>query len=65
MLFRSDHGFNLRKLESRPILGKPWEYSFLVETDILNQEEAFEEVVKQLSEKCSLFRVLGKFNSSN
>ncbi len=61
----SDHGFNLRKLESRPILGKPWEYSFLVETDILDQEEAFEEVVKQLSEKCSLFRVLGKFNSSN
>jgi prephenate dehydratase len=61
----SDYGLNLKKLESRPILGKPWEYSFFVEVDILNQEEAFDEVVKVLKEKCSMFRVLGKFNSTN
>ncbi len=61
----SDYGFNLRKLESRPIQGKPWEYSFFVETDILDQEEAFENVVQILKEQCSSFRVLGKFNSSN
>ncbi|MGD1822975.1 MAG: 3-deoxy-7-phosphoheptulonate synthase [Pleomorphochaeta sp.] len=61
----SDYGFNMRKLESRPIPGKPWEYSFFVETDILDQEEAFEEVIKKLKEQCFSFRILGKFNSSN
>ncbi len=61
----SDYGFNLRKLESRPISGKPWEYSFFVETDILEQEDSFENVISILREQCSYFRVLGKFNSSN
>ncbi len=61
----SDYGFNMRKLESRPIAGKPWEYSFFVEVDVLDKEEAFNDVIKILKEQCSSFRILGEFNSSN
>ncbi len=30
----ADYGLNMKKLESRPIHGKPWEYMFFVETEI-------------------------------
>ncbi len=57
------HGLNMKKLESRPILGKPWEYMFFVETEISRTEDFFQ-AVHELKEVCDSFRVLGTFNSS-
>ena len=60
----SEYGLNMKKLESRPIEGKPWEYSFFVETE-LKDEENFNKACEKMKNTCSLFRVLGKFNSTN
>lgn len=60
----SEYGLNMKKLESRPIEGKPWEYSFFVETE-LNDQEKFDKACKKMSETCTSFRVLGKFTSTN
>ena len=58
----SAHGLNMNKLESRPILGKPWEYMFFVETEISDVDE-FRVAVKELNEHCDSVRVLGTFSS--
>lgn len=58
----TDNGLNMKKLESRPILGKPWEYMFFVETEI-SDEESFASAVHALKECCETFRVLGTFHS--
>jgi 3-deoxy-7-phosphoheptulonate synthase len=60
----SEYGLNMKKLESRPIEGKPWEYSFFVETE-LNDKNRFEEACVMMSKTCSNFRILGEFNSTN
>ena len=60
----SDHGLNMKKLESRPIPGKPWEYSFFVEVE-MNDEEEFKNTIKLLKEKTTSFRVLGTFRSAH
>ncbi|MGM0432435.1 MAG: 3-deoxy-7-phosphoheptulonate synthase [Spirochaetota bacterium] len=58
----ADHGMNMKKLESRPILGKPWEYMFFVETEISSDED-FNAAAEQLRETCRTFRVLGTYSS--
>lgn len=60
----SDHGLNMKKLESRPIPGKPWEYSFFVEVEMKDEEE-FKNTIKLLKEKTTSFRVLGTFKSAH
>lgn len=57
----STYGINLVKLESRPILGKPWEYMFYadLEADILHKDLA--PMKESLEEKTETFRVLGRY----
>ncbi|MCH3917677.1 MAG: 3-deoxy-7-phosphoheptulonate synthase [Spirochaetia bacterium] len=59
----SQRGLNLKKLESRPIPGKPWEYSFFVETELKDQQ-IFEQACKEMQQQCTSFRVLGTFKSA-
>ena len=54
----------MKKLESRPIPGKPWEYSFFVEVEMKDEEE-FKNTIKLLKEKTTSFRVLGTFKSAH
>jgi len=56
----SNFGMNMKKLESRPIPGKPWEYSFFVEAELI-KSPSFEEALKEIQEQCDSFRVLGTF----
>ena len=58
----ADYGLNMKKLESRPILGKPWEYLFFIETEIPSIS-SFEEASEALKRSCEIFRVLGTFYS--
>ncbi|MDC7247966.1 MAG: prephenate dehydratase domain-containing protein, partial [Sphaerochaetaceae bacterium] len=56
----SDYGMNMKKLESRPIPGKPWEYSFFVEAELI-KSPTFEKAIGEIEEHCDSFRVLGTF----
>ncbi len=57
----SQHGINLVKLESRPILGKPWEYMFYadLEADILS--DALSPMMADLKKKTEILRILGRY----
>jgi 3-deoxy-7-phosphoheptulonate synthase len=57
----SKYGLNMKKLESRPILGKPWEYSFFVEAEMI-EEELFEKATEELIASSASFRILGTFH---
>ncbi len=54
----AENGLNMKKLESRPILGKPWEYMFFVETEVPNQQSC-SKALEELREASDNFRVLG------
>jgi phospho-2-dehydro-3-deoxyheptonate aldolase len=60
----SDNGLNMKKLESRPIPGKPWEYSFFLELQI-DGEELLNKVTPLLKEATVSYRVLGLFNAAH
>ncbi|OQY51074.1 MAG: 3-deoxy-7-phosphoheptulonate synthase [Desulfobacteraceae bacterium 4572_89] len=57
----SQYSINLVKLESRPMLGKPWEYMFYadLEADILS--EALSPMVEELKKKSEILRILGRY----
>lgn len=52
---------NLQKIESRPLLGKPWEYLFYV--DILGSvgEENVDQALHHLEEVSTFIRILGSY----
>lgn len=53
---------NMQKLESRPIPGRPWEYTFFVDARIGNKE-VFEETMKRIKENTVFFRILGVYEN--
>ena len=56
------HGLNMQKLESRPILGKPWEYTFYVDV-LIPDYSKFEETCAEIKSACENFRVLGVYEN--
>ncbi len=53
---------NMQKLESRPIQGKPWEYTFYV--DVLIPDYAlFDEICNEISKATVSFRILGVYEN--
>ncbi len=50
---------NLKKLESRPIPGKPWEYMFYVDLELPDTEGPFHEALERLPDVVNDLRVLG------
>ena len=60
----SDLKINLTKLESRPILGRPWEYKFYIDYELQNidtQTELVDEIKKVSKE----FIILGHYPKAN
>ena len=55
----ADGNINMKKLESRPIPGKPWEQMFYVDVDVPAEIEIFFQAVEQLKKEAKDFRVLG------
>ncbi|MFQ3619520.1 MAG: 3-deoxy-7-phosphoheptulonate synthase [Spirochaetales bacterium] len=45
----ADKNLNMKKLESRPILGKPWQYMFYVDLELPNTLEIFYEALEEIS----------------
>jgi 3-deoxy-7-phosphoheptulonate synthase len=60
----SERGINISKLESRPILGKPWEYLFYADVNIPGAEQAFDHAVEELKTKTRDFHFLGRYRAS-
>ncbi len=58
------HGINLSKLESRPILGNPWEEMFYIDLEGNQAEPRVAEAINELNEKCRTVKVLGSYPSS-
>ncbi len=52
---------NMTKLESRPILGKPWEYRFYLDLDLPADPAAFEDALIELRKHTEELRVLGRY----
>ncbi|TFG59356.1 MAG: 3-deoxy-7-phosphoheptulonate synthase, partial [Spirochaetales bacterium] len=59
----ADKSINMKKLESRPILGKPWEYMFYVDVEYPADSRSFTEAVEAMQSLSEDFRVLGVYRS--
>ncbi|MDR0663292.1 MAG: 3-deoxy-7-phosphoheptulonate synthase [Spirochaetaceae bacterium] len=60
----SEEGINLSKLESRPILGQPWNYLFYVDVSIPQSVNVFENAVAALKARTENFYFLGRYRAS-
>ncbi len=59
----SRRALNLKKLESRPIWGKPWRYMFYLDIDVQGKEASLEEALGELQEIAQDVRVLGIYRA--
>ena len=64
MATMADARLNLKKLESRPIAGKPWQYRFYVDVELPQERKAFEDAIKTLEAHVADLRVLGVYRAS-
>jgi 3-deoxy-7-phosphoheptulonate synthase len=60
----ADHGVNLSKLESRPILGNPLEHMFYVDLEVDPTSPLFAEVMAKLKTKTLLLLDLGHYRKA-
>jgi 3-deoxy-7-phosphoheptulonate synthase len=60
----SEEGINISKLESRPLLGQPWNYLFYVDVSIPQGGGAFEAALAKLKARTLTFRFLGCYRAS-
>lgn len=54
---------NMLKIESRPILNKPWEYLFYVDFEGSLEDEKVKEAVKGIKEDSTYFQMLGIYQA--
>jgi len=59
-IFR-DNKMNMTKIESRPILGRPWEYRFYIDYQLNSNKKEGEEFLKILQKACVDLKVLGSY----
>ena len=58
------HGINLLKLESRPIVGKSWEYRFFIDLEGSLADERMDGVIHEMAQLAAEFRILGNYRKS-
>ncbi len=52
---------DLTKIESRPLVGKPWEYLFYIDCAASNEEPVVQRALSHLSEYAASLRLLGSY----
>ncbi len=57
----SEYGLNMKKLESRPIHGKPWSYMFYVDLELPEDRSVFDKAVEKIQGITEDFRVMGMY----
>ena len=61
----ADEELNMKKLESRPIAGKPWEYMFYVDLQLPSDPAGFEPALERFRGATENFRLLGIFRGAD
>lgn len=64
LVFRS-YGINLSKLESRPIIGNPWEEMFYIDFEGNIVEPRVKDALKELTKTSRFLKILGSYPSQN
>ena len=59
----AEKDLNMKKLESRPIPGKPWQYMFYVDMEVPKDVSVYGEAVDAMKEVSEDFRVLGVYRA--
>ncbi|MGL1893770.1 MAG: 3-deoxy-7-phosphoheptulonate synthase [Spirochaetaceae bacterium] len=54
---------NMTKIESRPVHGKPWSYSFYVDVTVEGNKENFPKIEDELANQADDFRLLGLYQA--
>ena len=60
----ADNNLNMKKLESRPIPGSPWEYMFYVDLDVPAERASFDGAMEQVQAAAASYRLLGLYHSN-
>lgn len=60
----SEHQLNMKKLESRPILGQPWQYMFYIDVELPADRARFDHALRLLGEAGRTVRILGLFRGA-
>ena len=60
----ADNNLNMKKLESRPIPGSPWEYMFYVDLDVPAERASFDRAMEQVQAAAASYRLLGLYHSN-
>ena len=60
----ADNNLNMKKLESRPIPGSPWEYLFYVDLDVPAERALFDRAMEQVQAAAASYRLLGMYHSN-
>lgn len=55
------YNINLHKIESRPIVGRPWEYQFVTELDYNPRQNSLNDCLKEIRKHAVSFHVIGFF----
>ena len=61
----AEEKLNMKKLESRPIPGKPWEYMFYVDLQLPSTSQDHVPALERFREAADDFRILGVFKAAN
>jgi len=56
-----EENLNMKKIESRPILGKPWQYMFYVDIEELEPKDSYKDAIERLKKRSKDLRVLGTY----
>ena len=59
----AERGLNMKKLESRPIPGRPWQYQFYLDVDVPADRAVFDAAVAELRAATEDLRVLGIYRA--
>jgi len=59
----AERHLNMKKLESRPIPGKPWQYMFYADIEMMENPEKFSQAVEAMKKETEDFRILGIYKS--
>lgn len=54
-----EYGINMTKLESRPLIGKPWQYLFYVDVEGNKEESQLRQALKEMEDQAAHFKILG------
>jgi len=57
----ASRSLNLTKIESRPIPGRPWEYTFFIDIEAHRDEPLMREALEELRESTNFIKILGSY----